>query len=46
MINIKTIIDMLNQSPLYNVDSDIDIAKGKHKAPMFGEITNYYKRNK
>lgn len=47
MIDIKTIIDMLNQSPLYNVDSDIDIAKGKYKAPTnWSEIKNYYKRNK
>lgn len=37
---------MLNQNPLYNEGSDIDIAKGKYKAPRFGEITNYIKRNK
>lgn len=46
-MNIKQIIELLNQSDLYIGDSDIDVAKGKHKAPTnWSEFKNYYKRNK
>ena len=47
MINIQTIVTMLNQSDLYVGDSDIDVAKGKNKAPIgWSEFKNYYKRNR
>ncbi len=46
-MNIKQIIELLNQSDLYIGDSDIDVAKGKYKAPTnWSEFKNYYKRNK
>lgn len=47
MIDIKSIITMLNSSPLYGICEEIDIAKGKNKMPnKLGELNNYLKRNK
>jgi hypothetical protein len=31
---IKTIIDLLNLDDFYNVNEDVDIAKGKYKYPQ------------
>lgn len=43
---IKDIIDLLNFSDWYVGDEDIDMAKGKYKAPTkFKEIKQTIKRN-
>lgn len=43
---IKEIIDLLNSRDWYIGDEDIDIAKGKYKAPIsFSEIKQTRKRN-
>ncbi len=47
MIKIQEIVHLLNTSSLHNLDEDIDVAKGKYKAPVnWSEIKNYIKRNK
>ena len=43
---IKDILDLLNSSDWYLGDEDIDIAKGKYKAPTkLSEIKQTRKRN-
>jgi len=43
---IKHIIDLLNSSEWYIGDEDIDIAKGKYKAPSsFKQMRTNIKRN-
>lgn len=43
---IKDILDLLNSSDWYIGDEDIDIAKGKYKAPTkLSEIKQTRKRN-
>lgn len=44
---IKNIIDLLNTSDWYIGDEDIDIAKGKYKAPLnYTEAKERVKRHK
>jgi hypothetical protein len=44
---IKNIIDLLNTSDWYIGDEDIDIAKGKYKAPLtYSEVRERVKRHK